>query len=421
MATVKAFKGLRFTQKAGDISELICPPYDIINDAEREEYIAKNPANIIRLELPKEGENPYERAAEVLKELENQGKIALDSADCFYIYEIDFTVGQERMTLSGLISRVKLEEFSKGIVLPHEQTLSKAKQDRFNLMKATNCNFSQVYALYLDGGAVSELCRKQKSRDPDVTAADKDGLVHRLWAVSDPDFIANVEQSFEQKKLYIADGHHRYETALNYRNFLRENGNGSEAADYIMMFLADMEQEGLVVMPTHRIIRDLPGFDRADLLSSCSDNFEITENVSESDLKKRMTDCYKEGKAAFGLYTRGRFDLIVSKLAAVPEQNEAGSLSLRSLDVSILHTLILEEKLGIDKENMAKQINLTYTRDQKQAVDAVDGGCAQCAFLLNPTKVEEIKNVALDGEKMPQKSTYFYPKLITGLVMNSLE
>lgn len=421
MATVKAFKGLRFTEKAGDISELICPPYDIISEDDRRRYIEKNPCNIIRLELPKDGTDPYAEAARVLGELKKQGKLAFDGQPGFYIYEIEFAADGRKMTVSGLVARVGLEEFSKGVVLPHEQTLSKAKQDRFDLMKATNCNFSQVYSLYLDGGKVSGLCRRQKERVPDVETKDRDGLIHRLWIVTDRDFISEVEKSFEDKKLYIADGHHRYETALNYRDYLKQIGKHSENADYIMMFLADMEQDGLLVLPTHRIVRDLERFDRESLLSLCEQSFDITRNLSKEDAECRLESAYEKKQAAFLLYTADGYDLLVSKLSAVPEKLLAGSESLRSLDVSILHSLVLEKIMGIDRENMAKQINLTYTRSESEAEQAVDSGAAQCAFILNPTRVEEIKNVALDGEKMPQKSTYFYPKLITGLVMNGLE
>ena len=421
MATVRAFKGLRFTEKAGDISELVCPPYDIISEDERKQYIEKNPCNIIRLELPRDGADPYAEAARVLGELESQGKLAFDDQPAFYIYEIEFTALGKKMTVSGLVARVGLEEFSKGVVLPHEQTLSKAKQDRLDLMKATNCNFSQVYSLYLDGGKVSGLCEKQKERTPDAQAEDRDGLIHRLWAVTDRDFINEVEKSFEDKKLYIADGHHRYETALNYRDYLKQMGKHSENADYIMMFLADMEQDGLLVLPTHRIVRNLESFDRENLLCHCEESFDITRNLSREEAERRLKEAYDRKKAAFLLYTKSGYDLLVSKLSAVPENLLAGSESLRSLDVSILHSLVLEKIMGIDKENMAKQINLTYTRSEIEAEQAVDSGAAQCAFMLNPTRVEEIKNVALDGEKMPQKSTYFYPKLVTGLVMNGLE
>lgn len=421
MANVKAFKALRFTQKAGDISELVCPPYDIISEEERREYIEKNPCNIIRLELPKDGNDPYAEAEKVLCDWRANGLMEKDGQDGLYIYEIQFKVSGVESTVSGLVSRVKLEEFSKGVVLPHEQTLSKAKEDRLNLMKATNCNFSQIYSLYMDGGKIFSLCEQQKKRPADITAQDRDGLFHRLWVVTDPEFIKAVEQGFEDKKLYIADGHHRYETALNYRNFLRQEGKATPDSEYIMMFLADMEQKGLYVLPTHRIVRGLESFDREKLLCGCRENFEVTENLSAEEIKEQLDRAYGVGKAAFGLYTKGNYDLLVSKVSAVPEGKEEQSLSLRSLDVSILHTLVLEKELGIDKENMAKQINLTYTRDRDEAVCAVDSGEAQCAFILNPTKVEEIKNVALDGEKMPQKSTYFYPKLITGLVMNSLD
>ena len=175
------------------------------------------------------------------------------------------------------------------------------------------------------------------------------------------------------------------------------------------------------MLPTHRIVKNLESFDRENLLRHCENSFDIMRNLSKEDAEHRLKEAYSRQKAAFLLYTKSGYDLLVSKLSAVPENLLEGSESLRSLDVSILHSLVLEKIMGIDKENMAKQINLTYTRSEQEAAKAVDSGAAQCAFILNPTRVEEIKNVALDGEKMPQKSTYFYPKLITGLVMNGLE
>lgn len=424
MATVRPFRGLRFTDAAGSTGQLVCPPYDIISEEERKSYLRENPHNIIRLELPKEGENPYETAGKVLKDWIAKEMLRRDEKEAFYIYEIEFTVNSRKMKISGLVARVQLEEFSKGIVLPHEQTLSKAKEDRLNLMKATDCNFSQIYSLYIDGGKISGLCEERKKRKPDVEATDQEGLIHRLWIVTDANFIEAVQQGFADKKLYIADGHHRYETALNYRNYMREKGlrKPGDGCDDIMMFLADMEQDGLVVLPTHRIVRDLANFDREWLLEKCGDYFEVKSGLSKKDVETALGTAYDEGKAAFALYSgSGNFDLLCSKVDAVPGEFESGSKALRGLDVSVLHTLVLERLLGIDKENMAKQINLTYTRDEQEAIGAVDSGKAQCAFILNPTRVSEIKDVALAGEKMPQKSTYFYPKLITGLVMNKID
>lgn len=421
MAEIRAFKALRFdTEKAGEISELVCPPYDIISEEQRRQYLERNPYNIIRLELPK-GSDPYNDAAGVLDDWMEKGILRRDEKDAVYLYEEEFSVNGEIKKFKGCIVRVKLEEFSKGIVLPHEETLSKAKEDRFNLMKATNCNFSQIYSLYMDPQhVITERLDRLSLTAPINELTDSEGVTHRLWAVTDKQEISEIVKAFADKKLYIADGHHRYETALNYRNYCRENGIVNEADDYVMMMLVDMEHPGLVVLPTHRLVRDLPDFDRQKLLEGCRKYFDIIEESDITTAEMKLKALYDEGKKAFAFYSgSGSYSLMVLReLSATAKLLPDKSRALRELDVTVLHTLVLEKIFGIDAENMAKQINLTYVKQFKDAIAAVDNGKAQCAFILNPTRVTEIRDVAAAGEKMPQKSTYFYPKLITGLVMN---
>lgn len=421
MAEIRPFRALRFnTEKAGSISELVCPPYDIISEEQRLGYLEKNLNNIIRLELPK-GENPYDEAGRTLKKWLDEGILRQDDQEGIYIYEEEFTVNGLHTKFKGCIVRVKLEEFSKGIVLPHEETLSKAKEDRFNLMQATDCNFSQIYSLYMD--PTHEITKRLDALSvaaPENELTDYDGVTHRMWIVNDPSEIKAIADAFADKKLYIADGHHRYETALNYRNACRAKGKGNGGEDYVMMMLVDMEHPGLVVLPTHRLVRNLAGFDRKALLSGCRDYFDILQEDDLSTAEARLRQLYDAGEKAFAFYDGGQdYSILVLKdqkvLAELLPDKSAAS---RGLDVTVLHTLVLEKILGIDAENMAKQINLTYVKQFDDAIAAVQTGAAQCAFILNPTKVTEIRDVAAAGEKMPQKSTYFYPKLITGLVMN---
>lgn len=423
MATLKGMKALRFSEKAGEISKLCCPPYDIISEEQRLGYIAENEHNVIRLELPK-GEEPYKEAADVLGKWLAEGILTRDE-ESLYVYEEEFTVGADTMKVKGIIGRVKLEEFSKGIVLPHEETLSKAKEDRLNLMKATGCNFSQIYSLYMDDGNKTRPQVDELSKGaPEIEFADEAGVIHRLWKTSDADTIAKIAADFENRKLYIADGHHRYETGINYRNYMRENGLAKEGdeCDYIMMMLVEMENEGLKVFPTHRLVRDLPDFSREKLLEAASEYFDITNLTGVASIEPELERYYNEGKKAFALFCGGdSYDMLVLKDIDVMKDVLPGcSDALRGLDVSVLHSLVLERSMGIDKANMAAQINLTYTKIFEEAVDGVNDGKFQCAFILNPTRVSEIRDVAQAGEKMPQKSTYFYPKLITGLVMNKL-
>lgn len=421
MAEIRPFKALRFnTEKAGRIEELVCPPYDIISEEQRLGYLEKNPRNIIRLELPK-GEDPYNEAGRTLDKWLSEGILAQDEKEGIYIYEEEFTAGGQRKSFKGCIVRVKLEEFSKGVILPHEETLSKAKEDRFNLMKATGCNFSQIYSLYNDSEhIITKKLDELSVNEPVSELTDSEGVTHRLWISSDPADTSFIAKQFADKKLYIADGHHRYETALNYRNYCRENGTANGSEDYVMMMLVDMEHEGLVVLPTHRLVRGLDGFNADLLLEKSSEYFELIPEKDISSADKQLRALYDEGKKAFAFYSGGNdYTILVLKDTDVltqllPEKSPA----YRGLDVTVLHTLVLERLLGIDKENMARQINLTYVKQLDEAVSSVNNGESQCAFILNPTRVTEIRDVAAAGEKMPQKSTYFYPKLITGLVMN---
>ncbi len=423
MAEIRPFGGLRFTEKAGEAAELCCPPYDIISEEQRLSYLRRNPYNIIRLELPKDGEDPYRAAGETLNEWLRAEILQADPRPTYYVYREEFDALGKRMAIEGLICLVKIEEFDKGVVLPHEETLSKAKTDRFNLMKATGCNFSQIYSLYMDENRETpSLLGKATGGSPVSEYTDPDGIHHSLWAVTDSAILEEVTRQFKDRKLYIADGHHRYETALNYRNHLRESGMAQpgDGADYVMMFLCDLQNPGLVVYPTHRIVHSLAEFDAAALLERCEAVFDVRRDIPLNELQSVMSENYEQGNTVFGFYDGGdRFTLLTLRDTAALERRmpDAGK-ALRELDVSVLHTLILEDLLGIDKQNMALGKNLRYTRELEEATAMREG--VNCAFLLNPTRVDEICAVAADGGKMPQKSTYFYPKLTTGLVMNRL-
>ncbi len=422
MALIQPFRALRFTGQAGDPAALTCPPYDIISEAQRQAYLAANPNNIIRLELPREGADPYAAAGDTLTRWLADGTVARDAVPGIYIYQEAFSVGGRDYAVKGFVCRVHLEEFSKGIVLPHEETLSGAKEDRFRLMCATGCNFSQIYALYPDDGDCDAMLDALSAGTPDQEFTDAEGVTHRLWIVPDSDPVRALCAAFREKKLYIADGHHRYETALRYRDHLRAQGlaRQGEDADFVMMCLVSLRHPGLVVLPTHRIVRDLPAFDQAATLEKCAPFFWIRPLPDAAAAQAALKDAYAAGEKAFVLYAGDYTLLVLKKREIMKTLLPAASPALRQLDVSILHGLVLERLFGIDKANMAAQKNLTYTRDPQEAVAAVDSGNANCAFLLNPTRVAEIRDVAAAGEKMPQKSTYFYPKLITGLVMNQL-
>ncbi len=388
MAVIKPFRGMRFdTEKAGELKTLCCPPYDIISEEQRKAFIAQNPYNVIRLELPKEGDDVYERAGEVLDLWRDKGVLVYEDKPAIYVYEMEFNA--------------------------------------LNLMKATNCNFSQIYALYMDSEHTTlQTIDAESTADAAYAFTDDDNITHRLWVVTDEKVIEKLCADFADRKLYIADGHHRYETALNYRNYCRENGISKEGdgQDYQMIYLVDMEHPGLVVFPTHRMVRDLPDFSKYNVLAGCEPYFEIEKYTAVGNMNTLLAEKYNQGKKAFAFYCgKGEWYLLTLKDIGVmskvlPDVSEAS----QQLDVSVLHSLILEKTMGIDKENMANQINLTYTKFFEEAIVKVDKGQFQCSFILNPTRVTEIRDVAAAGEKMPQKSTYFYPKMITGMVMNDI-
>lgn len=412
MAEIRPFKAMRFTEKAGDKRNVCCPPYDIISSEEREALCKASPYNAIRLELP----DSY-KSAEALKcEWLEKGVLAEDDEDSVYVYEEEFDALGGHYSFRGIVCRVKLYEFSENVVLPHENTLSKAKDDRFNLMTATGCNFSQIYSLYRDSEGVTAktvFAATDKKADDEFT--DGDGVTHRLWRVTDKEVINTLQSQFSDRKLYIADGHHRYETALRYRKSVEGKG----ASDYVMMFLIDMENDGLVVFPTHRIVHGIEDFNTADVVARCREDFTVTPCRAE-EIRPLLDEAYAKNEKAFGFYDGNiAYLLTLKNLSSMEKIMPDASDALRSLDVSVLHSLLLERVLKIDKENMANQVNLRYTRSEEEAFAAAENEANAC-FILNPTRVSEIAAVSRAGEKMPQKSTYFYPKLITGLVMNKI-
>lgn len=419
MANIKPIKALRFTEKAGSIETCVCPPYDIISADERASLIEKNEYNLVRLELP-EGEDKYNQAAFILNDWLNKGIIARDEAEGIFVYREEFNVEGVDYCLTGIVCKVELCEFSERIVLPHEETLTKAKKDRFELMSATGCNFSSIYSLYNDeSGIIAEVIAKKVSETPICCFTDDEDVIHTLWKIDCKKDIDAIISVLAEKQLFIADGHHRYETALNFKKHCYESGvmpTGTDV-DHVMMTLVDMDDKGLVVFPTHRLIVD-KDVDINAVAAACAEDF-LTSVKPLNELKATLKKG-EDGKV-FALYTGGEDFMLLEFKSENARIIDNRSEAYSDLDVSVLHSLVLENALGIDKENMANQINLRYTRSMDDAIESVKNGKATAAFLINATKVSQIKAVALAGDKMPQKSTYFYPKLKTGLVMNVLK
>ena len=394
MPKIKPFKALQYS--AGKAWEtLCCPPYDVVSEKQQRELEARNAYNAIRLERPADG---YQKAAERLAEWRAEGVLAQSAEPAYYMLEMDFTSGGKNYVLRGFTALMELTPFGEGQVLPHEETLSKAKEDRLALMRATNCNFSPICGLYDDqtGEARAALDAAAKL-PPDAEFTMPDGVTHRFWSIKDIALQESLTRVVGGGPVFIADGHHRYETSLNYC------GRGG----FIMITLVEMSDPGLVVLPTHRVVK---GKVPENLIENLKGVFRVEDADAMSEPPNGSLVFYHNGKAKL---------LTLTSPNAMDKLN--ASAAYKSLDVAILHSLILEPYFGIDKDAMAAQSRLTYTRDPSEAIKMVDEDAGQCVFLLPPTKVSQIRGVSLAGEKMPQKSTYFYPKLITGITFNMLE
>ncbi|MCS5696262.1 DUF1015 domain-containing protein [Desulfofundulus thermocisternus] len=451
MAQIKPFRGLRYAPGVGPLADLVTPPYDVIDAKAQDGYYRRHPYNIIRLEYGKvypgdnENNNRYTRAAADFNAWLEKGVLVPDKSPSLYLYEQEFDVGGRRQVRSGMFCAVKLEPYEKGVILPHEETLPKHKADRLDLMRACRANFSPIFGLYADEEmTVDGLLRRERDRQPELAFTDENGHDHRMWVISNPAIIEQVQQAMAGKRIYIADGHHRYETALAYsRERRREEGDpeGARPYDYVMMTLVNLYDPGLVVLPTHRLVRNVVNLDVEELLDRIQEHFQVEAFPLAPD-RSNFTGFIRElasrggftgddrpaadprtRRHCFGLYCgSGRlYFLTLRDEGALTRLMPAGhSAAWQGLDVSVLHHLILDRLLGIGGEQRAKESHLTYTRKEVEALKAVDEGEYQLAFFLNPTLVEEVTAVAASGEKMPQKSTFFYPKLITGLVINPL-
>ena len=433
MAKIYPFRALRYDPAKVPPDQVVTQPYDKISPAMQDRYYAASPYNLVRIILGKaepgddERNNVYTRAAANLKHWRAEQVLVRDPEPSIYLYTQTFTVpgdtSKTQLERRGFIAAGQLEEYDQKVVFRHEQTLSKPKADRLNLLQATQSHFGQIFMLYSDpAGAVDTTL--QQTRPPDVEVRDEYDVVHRMWKVSDPATIQKVQAAMDDKKLIIADGHHRYETALNYRNEMRQRGGGDASAPYerLMMTFVNMDSPGLVVLPTHRVVFGLVGFDVAAMNRKLAKYFDIEELGPVTDVNTamgRLRDAGKLRSALLAVTATGAF-----LLRSHPTQDSpalAGqSERQRGLDVVQLHKLALEETLGMSEDDIRDQKHLKYVREAKEAAEEVSKG-ANVAFLMNPVRMEQVRDVAFGGEVLPQKSTDFFPKLLSGLTIYSLE
>jgi len=441
MAHVYPFRAWCYNPSAVRLQDVVTQPYDKISPAMQQAYYQRSPFNLVRiiLGLPEagdaeRGESVYTRAARDFSAWRAEGVLAQEDVPCIFAYAQQFKVPGTEIVKErrGFIALGKLHDYAEQVVFRHEQTLSKPKSDRLNLLKATHAHFGQIFMLYSDPSGSVEKILYGGSAPADAEATDEYGVLHRVWKISNPAAISAITAAMADKKLIIADGHHRYETALNYSKEFAASSAGkveSSAAGLpqppypeaaAMMTFVNMDSDGLVVLPTHRVVHSLANFDPAAFARAAEEFFtvEALPAASASSYAETLT---RQAGAAFvavtrngALLLRSRPDAINAALASLPERR-------RNLDLSHLHSIILDRLLGLDEEKVREQTNIRYLRDAAEAVEQVRRGEADVAFLTNPVSMEQLRDVAFAGDVMPQKSTDFFPKLLSGLTIYALD
>lgn len=440
MAEVVPFKGVLYNPDLiTNIADVIAPPYDVISVQEQEAFHQQHPNNVIRLILgrTREGDSGrsdvHQRAARYFNQWMTDKILVRDSVPAYYLTSVDFPVADRTVTRYGIIGNVRLEPFDKGIVLPHERTFSKVKSERLQLMQACHTNFSPIFGLYADGNGVLEKLRRLADiQAPDIDLVDNKGLRHKLWRITDPEPQAHIHSSLKDQCIYIADGHHRYETALNYREWAKENTQGfnqNHPANFVMMSLSSLKDPGMVIFPAHRLLKEVPEGQMSALMDKAGAHFHIHAFATDAGVSSTM-DTFSRAlaansdKNAIGVYLKDHANLYVLVLREDVMARLFGDEmpeALRDLDVTVLTRLLMMELLGFDQARLDDATKIRYATTLQDAVAAVDEGRADMAFILNPTKIEQVQRVAGEGLIMPRKSTYFYPKVESGLVINLLK
>ncbi len=442
MAHISPFRALRYDPERVDLSKVVTQPYDKITPEMQEHYYVASPHNLVRIILgkPEEadhvGENTYTRAAAYFQDWRRQGIFLQEAQPSIYSYVQNFTVpgGSKELERRGFIALGQLEDYSDGVVFRHEQTLAKPKADRLNLLRATRAHFGQLFMLYSDPtGEIDALLTAATGQEIEI--GDEYGVRHRMSQVSDPALVDLVRSKMHDKKLIIADGHHRYETALNYRNERRSTADTAPPTrmheissatfpyEMVMMTFINMESPGLLILPTHRVVHGLTAFSAEELKQKARQYFSV-EEVDPSVDAARATGILREaGRAGTALMavTTDRVFLVDTPRGVGSNFFSGLSIRQQSLDVVQLHKCLLEGMLGISEEAIRNQQNISYVRDAGEAMSRVRSGGANVAFLINPVRMRQVTDIAFAGEVLPQKSTDFYPKLLSGLTIYALE
>lgn len=440
MAHIEPFRAWRYNPSRVDLTKVVTQPYDKITPEMQNRYFDASPYNLVRIILGKpqptdhSEENVYTRAAASFQDWRRQSILLQDREQSLYQYIQRFQPpgGGAQLERRGFIALGKIEDYSASMVYRHEQTLAKPKADRLQLLRATRAHFGQLFMLYGDpAGEIDKALSANSSADMEICidVRDEYGVLHQVRRLSDPNLIEFVRGKMRDQKLIIADGHHRYETALNYRNERRVMAGAPPASsglapyDLVMMTFINMESPGLVILPTHRVVHGLESF-FPDALRDCARSYFSVEEVDPAIDAPRATGMLREaghaGTAMLGV-TANRAFLFDTPRALATNILQGLSLRQQSLDVVQLHKCLLEGVLGISEEAIRDQKNISYVRDAAEALAKVRGGTANVAFLMNPVRMKQVRDIAFAGEVLPQKSTDFYPKLLSGLTIYALE
>jgi len=420
---VEPFRALMYKHEAaGDPASVVAPPYDLIGAERQQQLYERSPYNVVRLELGREADR-YGAAEKTLSNWMKAGVLERAARPAVFQYTQSFEVEGRRLHRTGFIARVRLEEFERGRILPHERTFPAAKEDRLRLLTALQVNTSSIFGLYSGAHAeLDQLRTRLASHEPLIDLVDELGIRNELRAIEAPDEIAIIQRELESPRILIADGHHRYETALNYRRARRHNNPSSvsEPYDYTMMTMVACDDPGLVILPTHRVVKSLAQSAIATFASRARETLDIDEVAARDEFRTRLRH---SGHGVLGVALKGAAGYLILRLrdaAAMKTALRDAPDEVRQLDVSVLHALVFDRIFGLRADEIRKGGNIEYTIDFGAALDAVAQGRADGAFLMNPPSIQDVERVSDAGATMPEKSTYFHPKLLTGLVMNPL-
>jgi uncharacterized protein (DUF1015 family) len=430
VAETRPFRGLHYA--SADLSSLICPPYDVISSEEQRRLYARSPFNVVRLEYGEtqpddtSSRNRYTRAATTLREWTESGVLIRDELPSFYVYDQEFTHEGRPLVRRALPARVRLHDWDDGPIRPHEHTLNQPKEDRLQLLRACRLNISPILALYRDDGAQArDAVEKAQQTAPLLATAAVNDESHRVHAVSEEAAVDSLKQILKERTFYVIDGHHRYETALAYlkeRRAQAASWTGEEPENFVLMALVARDDPGLVVLPTHRLLKNVAPPDDFVALLERYFTVEPVAGVGWPALESRLADASREAVALAVATNEGQRLILRARderevALAMPPDSPA---SWRSLDAAVLQEVVLRRILGLDQQGAAADGSLAFNHDGDEALRLVESAACSLAFLLHPTPIERVLDAADTGERMPQKSTYFHPKLPAGLVMNPL-